>query len=724
MFDFFDYTNELNILLSSILSSNVINFSTAELPTMIFVGTFSGVGYIQSSMTFVKVVENKTVRSSMDSSTELKILVDEFVKSGNLRLLRPLLSLASTIYHENSKDIHLAVILEVLKLIFEIQYNTYDYNRVVINYSYYIGILGRIANVIRDDMMLQRNLTSLADFQLDRNPTAFDKKVLDVYRLLIEQLQIITDTVSFSLDKAYPTRVDLKTEQFHVQALWLDSAKHEMVEMYLSKAELYVMMSTEVEIFHPLTIDTNVHISAVMHDLYLPATFYGVPLNVPELHVSIQQKTYNPYPMKQITSDIYNIYYNYEETDEVLGSVSDFWFRYVVTERTDNVTMITDSDCLIIQVPTSTVTDTLLIIKSKSGYSLSITKLKSQSHASLLHVFDDVNEIVPHFTFPSIGNVYKDPNSILLPKLTLSESFTMRKYSWYIMIRLETGRQYEGPVPVISELKEQVSINCLRLACVKLNEIDQSWIAESCKATHFSCGSPPRLNCLCSSGNIFTGGVKNCNYRLLVPWHFFSFVHFVLTNFQKSSLKVLFCLICMWIIFLATLVWSRKLDKMERTMGKTRALPNLFDPYEKHHYLLCVVTGWMAGSSLRGCPCITIVGSNNVTKKYQLHLAECYFKTGTEMWFLISSHQYLGNIEYVIVTLAPSPNVTHSWYVSRIFLKDLKTDQDWYCSFNSWVYSHEHNETFVIKPFSSFGKRLVCLWMSFTFGLSVDVLHF
>ncbi|XP_055860170.1 uncharacterized protein LOC106054822 isoform X2 [Biomphalaria glabrata] len=711
-FNTFNFRETSDLLTSSVETVFNIHLAANELPGLIIGGAFGGFAYLQKYMFITKNII--FYYNTTKVMSEIEDIVERFASTDDYRLLRPLFSIASTVQNEYPEKIQ-SMTARILAHFLDL-----DHSNIVL--AEYRSMLHRLSDIVRNfqnaDMQLIYLLLKVIMLIFDLNKTYYceyyDLQSLSVYVIILEKAAVVIEQYLMTISNRtsptelrmkiytmpfdvtpYPVKASLNSEIFYLQAFWVDSSAYEQVELLLNNTDVHVYIDVRKEMFHPLTIDTNVHLSGFRHDRYLPAAYYGVPLNAPEVYINIDQKGFNPYPLKTQNEDMFNIFFDFGDNEAEISKPppSEHVLKYVIDEKLN----IKDSDCLIIQFPTSTMRDTLVKIWSSSKYNLIVRRIKSSFETDIQDIFDVVPETLPVSFFPSYGNINADLRSIILPKLSTHEIISKKASSWYIMIHLQIGMTYRGKMPFFNNTNEKIFITCQQLACVKLMEIGGTWTHEDCHATHFSLGTPYRLNCICASGNIFTGGVNTCGHKM--PRLQFQVDRFTLITSKSTLIQVFFVLVLVCFISLAIICRTRKLDRLERSLGNVHSSFELCNPYHKYQYLVCVVTGWLSGS-FKTNPVLVIVGSNNISQKYYLILEDSYYKAGSEVWFLISSPIYLGNLQFAIIGVESGVIGKHTWYLSMLFLKDLSTEQDWYCSINCWLH-----HSYVVKPFNTFASQ-------------------
>ncbi|KAH9509849.1 hypothetical protein Btru_045424 [Bulinus truncatus] len=282
----------------------------------------------------------------------------------------------------------------------------------------------------------------------------------------------------------------------------------------------------------------------------------------------------------------------------------------------------------------------------------------------------------------------------------LEQDYKLSGGAYYMVVSKLPAQNYSS-VTNNSENKDTsvVTINCFQLSCTRWNFYDNLWTSQFCRATPYTVGTTPMVNCICDGGRVFSGGSSPCAGDRMVNWDLFELAAMEFTELTDHTLFLTYVLLNVYMVFFALLYWAWKKDRLQQRETRTHVLPDLFSPYCPGNYMICIVTGIMQNCGTTSVPSITLVGENSVSFRVSLAPLRGLFQTGSEVWFLLSCNKVLGNLTHMLVSLDQSGN-HKNWFISHIFIRDLRTYQEWYCIFDTWLPDPVTKRKFLFIPAS------------------------
>ncbi|KAH9509852.1 hypothetical protein Btru_045429 [Bulinus truncatus] len=423
--------------------------------------------------------------------------------------------------------------------------------------------------------------------------------------------------------------------------------------------------------------------------------FDDMLLTLPMLMLSVNQKQTAQFALNTEYNNIFDIRLNLEDSD-IFQSNKQFKLKVIVVKKPDSKYYVQDSECLILRAKMSQSFGSILHIHSNSGLKIEVA---AEPHKLLR---DALNLVQGSFVeLPRENESHSDLNinisSVFLPKLSTKQHTVMAGGYYYILIKIQQLQQV--PRQDKNYMDVDITFECVKLICVEWDYHRQAWSSRFCYPTIYSLGTPRYVNCRCDTGNIFSGGFSPCLQDPTVLWSEFNVAN--IDWFDLSSLKLIvaFAVLCFWLIFVAIFVWTYRRDCLEASLGKTFLLPRIFSWFQGEQYLVCIVTGWSYGCGTKLTPTLTIIGSKDVSFVYMLFPDQEVFKTGSEVWFILSCSEDIGTIENVILSL-PYATFKDPWHVSHILFRNLRTQEDRYCICDAWIPDASTRVNFIVRPVS------------------------
>ncbi|XP_048461921.1 polycystic kidney disease protein 1-like 2 [Rhincodon typus] len=141
---------------------------------------------------------------------------------------------------------------------------------------------------------------------------------------------------------------------------------------------------------------------------------------------------------------------------------------------------------------------------------------------------------------------------------------------------------------------------------------------------------------------------------------------------------------CIFGLYILAVVWARRKDKQDMTKAKITLLADN-DPFAQYRYLVTVFTGHRRGASTTSKVTITLYGSEGESDPHFLtDLEKPNFERGGVDGFLLTTLFPLGDLQRIRLWHDNSGS-SPSWYVNRVTVLDLETDERWCFLCNSWL---------------------------------------
>uniref|UniRef100_A0A2C9KXY4 PLAT domain-containing protein n=1 Tax=Biomphalaria glabrata TaxID=6526 RepID=A0A2C9KXY4_BIOGL len=683
--------------------------------------------YITARLRHLKDSEKETLIPMLlnELSTER-----DNINFGNFHLV--LVCLERIIKNINLNLINLNKAHELLSYVVEQQFQVLIHatlNRVLTNYE--INILDNIVQVF------------LALKQVGLLPSGPEELIIS--EGLMNTLDSILRLVAGDQIKGYPEMDKRSLTNSEVFTTWIDSSSRNVVEvdflfhyLYMDMEIFYqgvnlfsldpflnIAVSTPVNLFSLdpfLNIAVSTPVNLFSLDPFLNIAVYtsfwsllpneqgGAIIDLPLLVISVEQKLPTQYALEKFVPDRYDIRFKH---DHVIEQKDRYFFNmrtYLDQSETDQETpkqtdqvqtgsnSFSDSDCLLIKVDISQHYSTMLHING-------LEKMKMEVRASLYNSYAETLDIInePPMILPRNETIYKNmlvkENVVFLPKLSLKQSITSAGGHYFVLINYARDQEVKGIQAGIST----ITMECTHVSCFWWSMYDDKWFSKFCReSAHTQHGQNkiPIISCFCDTGNIFSAGSSQCSEGHLVDWSSFELETLQWFDLNDTNLFMAYIVLCLTMVFVALLVWSVRKDRLEYYECRTHVAPQLFSPWCTNNYIVCISTGVMPRCGTTAIPSITLIGDENFSFLISLEPLRGLFRTGSEVWFLLSTRVPLGNLLQAVISVDKTGN-NRNWFISHMYLRHLETKKEWYFICDSWIPDTKTKKPFIIVDASS-----------------------
>uniref|UniRef100_A0A8W8HNY2 Polycystic kidney disease protein 1-like 2 n=1 Tax=Magallana gigas TaxID=29159 RepID=A0A8W8HNY2_MAGGI len=214
--------------------------------------------------------------------------------------------------------------------------------------------------------------------------------------------------------------------------------------------------------------------------------------------------------------------------------------------------------------------------------------------------------------------------------------------------------------------------------CMYWNVTEDKWSSSGCQVGQQT--TPASMHCQCTHLTAFSGSF------LVAPNFVDPFADAALFLTFFSNPVVVSCVILIWLIYFTLLTWAKKQDRLDKYRGGV-IIAHENNPDHKYAYLVCVITGWWKNAGTTSSVSLSFAGTEGHSGRHCLSESvpgrQC-FLSGYEDWFLVTTSHSLGDLRSLSVWHDSSGKSPH-WYLSRILIEDLQTQQTWTFLFSDWV---------------------------------------
>ncbi|KAH0619520.1 hypothetical protein JD844_000206 [Phrynosoma platyrhinos] len=141
---------------------------------------------------------------------------------------------------------------------------------------------------------------------------------------------------------------------------------------------------------------------------------------------------------------------------------------------------------------------------------------------------------------------------------------------------------------------------------------------------------------------------------------------------------------CIFLVYLLVLIWARRKDNQDDAKVKITVLEDN-DPFAQYRYLVTVYTGHRRGAATTAKVTLTLYGQEGESEPHHLMDPDRpVFERGGGDVFLLCTLFPLGELQSIRLWHDNSGE-SPSWYVNRVLVHDVATDQKWYFLCNSWL---------------------------------------
>ncbi|XP_038662286.1 polycystic kidney disease protein 1-like 2 [Scyliorhinus canicula] len=315
---------------------------------------------------------------------------------------------------------------------------------------------------------------------------------------------------------------------------------------------------------------------------------------------------------------------------------------------------------------------------------LTIIQVNVTSDSGTLLIHLEPEQSIPlllYFNYESEPNETSFLVTTQLPNIKYTGA---AKYTWLISpteLMYGVGTYYLSvkPAPDLnSSLPTNISVafTSFMSQCVYWDEVNSNWSSSGCRVGPLTSSSSTQ--CLCNHLTFFSSSFFVMPNVVDVSKTAELFATFV------DNPVVVTTVACIFGLYILTVVWARRKDRQDMAKVKITLLADN-DPFAQYRYLVTVFTGHRRGAATTSKVTITLYGSEGESDPHFLtDLEKPIFERGGVDGYLLTTLFPLGDLQSIRLwhdNSGPSP----SWYVNRISVLDLETDQRWCFLCNSWL---------------------------------------
>ncbi|KAJ6666084.1 hypothetical protein lerEdw1_000988 [Lerista edwardsae] len=254
--------------------------------------------------------------------------------------------------------------------------------------------------------------------------------------------------------------------------------------------------------------------------------------------------------------------------------------------------------------------------------------------------------------------------------------------SYYFIVRSE--RELDP----ISANSMNVSVTCFVSQCVYWDEHQGNWNNYGChvskeKPKYDAIGVGPKTTpsgtqCLCNHLTFFGSSFFVMPNTIDVSKTVELFATFVDNPVVVTTVG------CIFLLYLLVLIWARRKDIQDDAKVKITVLEDN-DPFAQYRYLVTVFTGHRRGAATTSKVTLTLYGQEGESEPHHLMDPDTpVFERGAVDVFLLCTLFPLGELQSIRLWHDNSGD-SPSWYVNRVLVHDVATNQKWYFLCNSWL---------------------------------------
>ncbi|XP_063168976.1 polycystin-1-like protein 2 [Candoia aspera] len=241
---------------------------------------------------------------------------------------------------------------------------------------------------------------------------------------------------------------------------------------------------------------------------------------------------------------------------------------------------------------------------------------------------------------------------------------------YYFVVRPDTDLDF----PAFSEMN--ISVTCFVSQCVFWDEHQRSWNSYGCRVGPKT--TPGDTQCLCNHLTFFGSSFFVMPNTIDVSRTVELFATFVDNPVVVTTVG------CIFLTYLLVLIWARRKDIQDDAKVKITVLEDN-DPFAQYRYLVTLYTGHRRGAATTSKVTLTLYGQEGESEPHHLVDPDTpVFERGGVDVFLLCTLFPLGKLQSIRLWHDNS-GASPSWYVNRVLVHDVATDQKWYFLCNSWL---------------------------------------
>ncbi|KAM6430104.1 polycystin-1-like protein 3 [Liasis olivaceus] len=303
---------------------------------------------------------------------------------------------------------------------------------------------------------------------------------------------------------------------------------------------------------------------------------------------------------------------------------------------------------------------------------------------SSLVIYLEMDQNVPLILYLGYDYLPNETDHELMARLPHNRDARDEIYSWvlhpedlifgegiyYFVVRPETELDF------LASSEMNISITCFVSQCVFWDEHQRSWNSYGCRVGPKT--TPGDTQCLCNHLTFFGSSFFVMPNTIDVSKTVELFATFVDNPVVVTTVG------CIFLAYLLVLIWARRKDIQDDAKVKITVLEDN-DPFAQYRYLVTVYTGHRRGAATTSKVTLTLYGQEGESEPHHLVDPDTpVFERGGVDVFLLCTLFPLGELQSTRLWHDNS-GASPSWYVNRVLVHDVATDQKWYFLCNSWL---------------------------------------
>ncbi|XP_060551059.1 polycystin-1-like protein 2 [Pantherophis guttatus] len=303
---------------------------------------------------------------------------------------------------------------------------------------------------------------------------------------------------------------------------------------------------------------------------------------------------------------------------------------------------------------------------------------------SSLVIYLEVDQNIPLILYLGYDYLPNETDHELMARLPQNRNTRDEVYSWvlhsedlifgegmyYFVVRPDTELDF------LASNEMNFSITCFVSQCVFWDEHQKSWNSYGCRVGPKT--TPGDTQCLCNHLTFFGSSFFVMPNTIHVSKTVELFATFVDNPVVVTTVG------CIFLIYLLVLIWARRKDIQDDAKVKIILLEDN-DPFAQYRYLVTVYTGHRRGAATTSKVTLTLYGQEGESEPHHLMDPDTpVFERGGVDIFVLCTLFPLGELQSIRLWHDNS-GTSPAWYVNRILVHDVATDQKWYFLCNSWL---------------------------------------
>uniref|UniRef100_UPI00398F81D5 polycystin-1-like protein 2 n=1 Tax=Pristiophorus japonicus TaxID=55135 RepID=UPI00398F81D5 len=319
------------------------------------------------------------------------------------------------------------------------------------------------------------------------------------------------------------------------------------------------------------------------------------------------------------------------------------------------------------------------LVKNLTTIQVNVT---SDSGSLLLHV--EPEQSITLLLYLNYADAANETSFLVSTELPNMKYTGAARYTWLISpteLMYGVGTYYLAVKPALDRNFSQltnmtVAFTSFVSQCVYWDEVNSNWSSSGCRVGPLT--TTTSTQCLCNHLTFFSS-----SFFVMPNTVDVSKTAELFATFADNPVVVT-TVACIFGLYILAVVWTRRKDKQDMTKVKITLLADN-DPFAQYRYLVTIFTGHRRGAATSSKVTITLYGSEGESDPHFLtDLEKPIFERGGVDGYLLTTLFPLGNVQSIRLWHDNSGS-SPSWYVNRVTVLDVETDQRWCFLCNSWL---------------------------------------